>query len=100
MLDGQGIPRKSVGGRRPGAGRPPGVPNKVTRPIKELAADYSESSIAELVRLRDKSPDDRVRLAASVVLLDRAHGKPRQEIDLTKDDRITIIVDRNGRHTT
>ena len=96
MLDGQNIPtRKPVGGKRPGAGRPLGSPNKITRPIKELAADHSEASIAKLVWLRDHSENDQVRLAACRELLDRAHGRPRQEIDLTKDDRVVVIVNRD-----
>ena len=42
-----------IGGRRPGAGRPLGSPNKLTRPLKELAALHSETCIAVLVELLD-----------------------------------------------
>ena len=90
------VERKRLGGRRPGAGRPNGSPNKITRPIKELAADYSESSIARLVWLRDHAESEQVSLAASVAILDRAHGKPRQEIDMTRDNGITVVVNRGG----
>lgn len=101
MLDGQHVStRKPVGGRRPGAGRPRGVPNRITRPVKELAADYSESCITKLVELRDTAESEQVRLAATIAILDRAHGRPRQELDLTKDDKIVIVVNRNGSYTT
>src|SRR5688500_11290469 len=100
MLDGHFPARKPVGGKRPGAGRPLGSPNKITRPIKELASDYSESSIAKLVELRDYAESEQVRLQASIAILDSAHGRPRQEIDLTKDDRIVVVVNRGGSYET
>ena len=84
---------KSHGGRRPGAGRPAGAPNKLTRPIKELAALESEECIAVLVELRDHAAGELVRLQAANSLLDRAHGRPRQEVDLTKNEGVTIIVE-------
>jgi hypothetical protein len=87
---------KSRGGRRPGAGRPLGSPNKLTRPLRELAALHSEDCIAVLVQLRDHAEAEQVRLAAANSLLDRGHGKPRQEIDLRDDNRITVIVNRSG----
>ena len=85
-----------VGGRRPGAGRPLGSPNKLTRPLKELAALHSEDCIAVLVELRDHAEAEQVRLAAANALLDRGHGRPRQAIDMHADDSLTIIVNRLG----
>lgn len=87
---------KSSGGRRPGAGRPLGSPNRITRPLKELAALHSEDCIAVLVELRDHAEAEQVRLAAANSLLDRGHGKPRQEIDLSEDRKLTVIVNRGG----
>ena len=83
------------GGRRPGAGRPLGVPNKLTRPLRELAALHSEDCIAVLVELRDHAEAEQVRLAAANALLDRGHGRPRQEIDVNDDEHVTIIVQRS-----
>ena len=85
---------KLRGGRRPGAGRPLGSPNRLTQPLKQLAAMHSADCIAVLVELRDHAEAEQVRLAAANSLLDRGHGKPRQEIDLRDDNRITVIVDR------
>ena len=80
------------GGRRPGAGRPLGSVNKLSRPLKELAALHSEDCIAVLVQLRDHAEAEQVRLAAANALLDRGHGRPRHEIDLNDDKRVTVII--------
>lgn len=92
----ESIAIKARGGRRPGAGRPLGAPNKLTRPLKELAAIHSEDCIAVLVELRDHAEAEQVRLAAANSLLDRGHGRPRQEIDLSDDRKLTVIVNRGG----
>lgn len=83
---------RRVGGRRPGAGRPLGSPNKLTRPLKELAALHSEACIAVLVELRDHAEAEQVRLAAANSLLDRGHGRPRQEVDVTKNEGLQVYV--------
>ena len=82
------------GGAREGAGRPAGAPNKITRPVKALAASYGPASIARLVQLRDGAASEQVRFAAARELLDRAYGRPRQEIELGGDKSITVIVHR------
>lgn len=84
--------RSRMGGRRPGAGRPLGSPNKLTRPLKELAALHSEDCIAVLVELRDHAEAEQVRLAAATALLDRGHGKPRQEVDVTQNEGLRVYV--------
>jgi hypothetical protein len=85
---------KSHGGRRLGSGRPSGSHNKITRPLKEAAALHSEACLNVLVDLRDHAESEQVRLAAAMAILDRAHGKPRQGLDLTKDEGITVIIDK------
>lgn len=87
---------KRAGGRRAGAGRPLGSPNKLSRPLRELAALHSEDCIAVLVELRDHAIAEQVRLAAANSLLDRAHGKPRQEADLSDDNKVTVIINGGG----
>lgn len=86
---------KSHGGRRPGAGRPGGSPNKLTRPLKEAAALESEACLQTLVHLRDHSQSDQVRLSAATAILDRGHGRPRQEVNLT-ESLVTIVVNKPG----
>lgn len=90
---------KPKGGRRPGAGRKPGIPNKLTADVKALASKYGADAIATLKHLMLKGEHEQVRFAAAKELLDRGYGKARQEIDLTRDNRVTVIVARNGNQT-
>ena len=91
---------KGHGGKRPGAGRPPGRPNRLARPLKEAAAMHSETCLRVLVDLRDHAASEQVRLAAAMAILDRAHGKPRQQLDVGTGPSV-IVVDRScGRGAT
>ena len=83
---------KSRGGKRPGAGRPLGAISKLTRPLRELAALHSADCIAVLVELRDHAEAEQVRLAAANALLDRGHGRPRQESEGDDEGPVTIII--------
>jgi hypothetical protein len=75
------------GGKRPGAGRPPGRPNKVTADIKALAQVHAESAIRELATILTTSENDQARIAAAKELLDRGFGKATQHAEITgKDD--------------
>ena len=82
--------RKPRGGCRPGAGRPKGAPNVITRPLKELAAQHGPDASQEVRRLMDKSRNDVVRLAAARELLDRGVGRPAQSVDLTTGPAFTL----------
>ncbi len=86
--------RHGHGGKRDGAGRPKGALNIITRPVKELAAEQSEASINRLIELRDHAESEQVRLAAAMAILDRAHGKPRQVVDL-QDERVVVVLHPN-----
>jgi hypothetical protein len=91
---------KSHGGARPGAGRPQGSLNKLTRPLREAAAIHSQGCLDVLVDLRDNAGSEQVRLAAAMAILDRAHGKPRQQFDVGTGHSV-IVVDRScGRGVT
>jgi hypothetical protein len=87
------------GGKREGAGRPKGALNKINRPVKELASDQSAASIDKLVYLRDSAQSEQVQFAAAKELLDRAHGRPRQELDVNAGKSVTVIVERGRRST-
>ena len=76
------------GGKRAGAGRKPGVPNKATLEIKELARQYGPKAIEELaimaglLKVADRKPaeNDTARMAAAKEILDRGYGKAAQAI--------------------
>lgn len=64
-------------------GRQKGSPNKVTADVKEAAAFYTSDAIATLASIMaNKEEAAPARVAAARELLDRAHGKPKQSMDL------------------
>jgi uncharacterized protein (DUF885 family) len=70
------------GGRRPGAGRKSGTPNKSTRELKELAGEYTERAVKTLVAvMEDQEAPPAARVAAADKLLDRGHGRPAVTVE-------------------
>lgn len=69
------------GGKRDGAGRKPGVPNKVAGEIREVARQYGPASIERLAMMAGLMPDQpgadshAVQVVALKELLDRGFGK-------------------------
>ena len=68
----------SKGGKREGAGRKKGVPNKSTAEIKELAQQYTAGALKELARLANEAESEAARVSAIKELFDRAYGKSPQ----------------------
>jgi hypothetical protein len=85
------------GGVRLGAGRPKGVLNKATADVKAQAGHYSPDALKTLVDIMLHGESEQARIAASKEVLDRAHGRPRQEIDLTDDGKVTVVICRPTR---
>ena len=71
---------KGNGGKREGAGRKIGVPNKVTIELRDAAQQYTEQALRTLVEVCENSESDAARVAAACAILDRGHGKPKQQI--------------------
>ena len=63
-------------------GRQKGVPNRVTVELREAAQAYTASALRELARLSTDAKSEAARVAACRELLDRAHGRAPQGIDL------------------
>jgi hypothetical protein len=61
-------------------GRKPGVPNKVTAEVRDLARVHGPAVLEELARLALESESDQARVAAAKEILDRAYGKCAQPI--------------------
>jgi len=80
------LPMARRPGRPPGlkktGGRRKGVKNRITRQIKELALPYGKRAFTRLAKLL-KSDDDKIVLAASREILDRAYGRPQVFNELT-----------------
>jgi hypothetical protein len=83
----------ALGGARPGAGRPAGVPNKATRDIKELCRGHGPAVIEGLLRLAKEADSDAAKIAASKEILDRAYGKATQMIGGDKDNPVRARVE-------
>jgi hypothetical protein len=83
---------KKRGGKRPGSGRKPGTPNKATASLKHIASQYAAEAIDVLAEImRDPESPAAARVAAADKLLDRAYGKPRQELEVSGE---VISVDQ------
>lgn len=87
------------GGKRAGAGRKPGIPNKSTKEIRDILSESVDFSVVaekmyELVKgvqvqktndkdgtvyIEDKEPN----VAAAKLLLEYGYGKPKEQIDVT-----------------
>jgi len=90
-------PIKPRGGRRPGAGRKPGVPNRLTQDVKALAAQYGPDALETLVRIMNQGESEQARIAAAKELLDRGFGRPAQALELYKGrSEVRVIVDRSA----
>lgn len=70
------------GGRRPGSGRKPGTPNRLTFELKKAASAYGEEALSKLLSImRDEETPPNVAVAACKEVLDRGFGRPAITID-------------------
>lgn len=69
------------GGKREGAGRPAGAPNKATAEVMALAQQYTEDAVKELARLALHAESEQARVSAIKELLDRGYGKSKQALE-------------------
>jgi hypothetical protein len=70
------------GGKREGSGRPQGAVNRATADIREAAQVFSEQALQVLVQVATEGESEAARVAAANAILDRAHGKPKQAVDV------------------
>ena len=90
--------KKKHGGKREGAGAPPGL--RVT--MKARAAEYGDNCIDVMVGImQDEEIPANIRIAAADKLLDRGYGKPKQEVEVMAEvsyvDK-TLLDDRYSRN--
>ncbi|MDB9756803.1 hypothetical protein OAB62_03890 [Pseudomonadales bacterium] len=86
------------GGKREGAGRPAGMPNKATieqgARLAELAKSYSDIAFNTLVDVAINGTSDSARIAAANSILDRGYGKPKSDGGLSLRHFKNPLTDR------
>ena len=70
------------GGKRLGAGRPKGTPNKANAELREAAQAYGLEIIERLAAMAANAESESVRLAAMRELLDRGYGRPPAGLEI------------------
>lgn len=89
-------------GRTKTGGRKAGTSNKFSG-IRDAAQLKAEDALAVLVEImQDTTAPAAARISAANAVLDRAHGKPRQEIDSTvqtNNAQVVFHYPDNGRLT-
>ena len=81
------------GGKREGAGRPPGPNGRgaAFKHLRELARSYTEEAVLTIVSImRNSKEDGRLRLACANAILDRGYGKPREGEVVEQEDLATM----------
>jgi hypothetical protein len=79
------------GGFRENAGRPAGVPNRVTREVRELLAPLDEPAVARLQKLIN-SEDDAVAFKCVELTLSYLYGRPRAAIEIEATSKRQILT--------
>jgi len=78
------------GGKRDGAGRPPGQPNRDTAQRRAALADlvdgHVQTAVATLAEIAKNGESESARISASTAILDRAYGRPAQAVALDVTD--------------
>lgn len=77
----------ATGGKRPGAGRPPGAKTKSGRELRELAQVHTAAALNALVGIvtGGEGIPPAAQVAAAKELLDRGYGKATQPISGDED---------------
>ena len=79
--------------RKKSGGRQAGTPNKATAEIRAVAQQYSHQAVETLALIMANSACDRARIAAAKEILDRAHGKPAQAVEVSNELEPKVTID-------
>lgn len=89
--EGLTVTRDKNGHFLPGSSANPGGRPAIIKEIQTLARSHSDEAIATLVACM-KDEDGRVRVAASIALLDRGYGKPAQQLQIESDGVVQNLI--------
>jgi hypothetical protein len=87
------MPKNTAGLKRGGPGRKPGVPNKVTREVRDLA-EALISNDAYLATLRRKLLAGKCNPQIEAMLWHYRYGKPKDTVEITGENGGPISVIR------
>jgi hypothetical protein len=85
----KGLPK--TGGKKPGSKNFATKEAKIA--IEDLAKTYAPAALAALNRVATSSESDAAVVAASIGLLDRGYGKPRQAMEISGDLKLRTMSD-------
>lgn len=79
--------KSNRGGKREGAGRPKGVQNKATRPLKDAAREHTQAALDTLVSVMagGEGIPAAAQVNAAKEILDRGYGKASQVLSGDED---------------
>jgi len=75
-----------MGGKRPGAGRKPGIPNLIKKSLQQKITDRDVVLALNTLRAAMESDNWRARVGAATYLLDQKFGKARQNVELSNPE--------------
>ena len=89
-------PKSTWGGKRRGAGRPPGSRTRANRTetmsLAEAARSHSPIALQTLVDICQRGESESARVSAANALLDRGYGRPKDHVELTGKDGAAVAV--------
>jgi hypothetical protein len=87
------MPKNTAGLKRGGPGRKPGVPNKVTQEVRDLAESLINDD-AYLAKLRAQLRAGKCNPAVVTMLWHYRYGKPKDTVEITGENGGPISVIR------
>lgn len=73
--------------------RPVGSLNKSTKELKALAQVHTVMAVARLAKIAKSSPNETNAVMACKELLDRAHGKAVQGVEIGGKDGAPLVIE-------
>jgi hypothetical protein len=75
----------SRGGKRPGAGRPRGSPNRVSRDARAMFERFLNENLETILDELCRTKDPRVKLETLRLIASYALGKPRESVHVSHE---------------